>query len=109
MKKELKTLEEAYISIYEEAPAAGGEGDAISKNIQAGISTELASYFKQFGQKLASANVKVDQGVLTNAMQTINKAVQEAMLKNKKPATPSGAATPGTTSETPTGTPQQSI
>lgn len=111
MKKDLKTLEEAYISIYEEAPAAGGAeaADTISRNIQTGISTELANYFKQFGQKLASANVKVDPGIFGNAMQTINKAVQEAMLKNKKPAATPGATTPGTPSATPTGTPQQSI
>lgn len=112
MKKELKTLEEAYTSIYEVAPTTGGAdtADAISQNIQSGISTELSNYFKQFGQKLASANVKVDPGVLTTAMQTINKAVQASFLKNKKPVvqTP-GATTPGVPSATPTGTPQQSI
>jgi len=107
-RKDQQLLSEAYTGIYEEAPA-GGEGDAISANIQSGISTELANYFKQFGQKLAAANVKVDPGVINNAMVAINKAVKDSMLKNKKPVTPTTPTTPGTPSATPEGTPQQSI
>ena len=105
-RKDQHNLAKAYTLVREDvtppAPVPGapttGQGPAnnIQQNIQQGISSELQTYFTQFGKKLAAANVKLDPNVIKTAMDTLNKAIQQSMAKNQAATKPQGGVAPTT-------------